>query len=195
MQHCETRSAASYTTNARFVAFLGTFSLHAQQVWLPGNELNDPSTWLARPLRTLQRNHQGLLQDYDCTEQQAVVKPPQAGAGGAAARAGAAQQPHPAGSQDNDDGKLILPQLHRLPTRPTRGVRTPLPRLPTLKTCSPPSLPSPLRSASPRSSAHVGDRLMPCVRSMQAPASRSSFSATCPRSTRPRNRIQPCASR
>ena len=34
------RHAASYTTNARFVAFLGTFALPAQQVWLPGNELN-----------------------------------------------------------------------------------------------------------------------------------------------------------
>ncbi len=30
-----TRHAASYTTNARFVAFLGTFARPAQQVWLP----------------------------------------------------------------------------------------------------------------------------------------------------------------
>jgi hypothetical protein len=33
------------TTNARVVAFLGTFACPAQQVWLPGNDLQDPSTW------------------------------------------------------------------------------------------------------------------------------------------------------
>jgi hypothetical protein len=36
---------ASYTTNARFVAFLGTFARPAQQVWLPGNDLQDPTSW------------------------------------------------------------------------------------------------------------------------------------------------------
>jgi hypothetical protein len=39
-----TRHAASYTTNARFVAFLGTFAHPAQQVWLPGNDIQDPTT-------------------------------------------------------------------------------------------------------------------------------------------------------
>jgi hypothetical protein len=39
-----TRNAASYTTNARFVAFLGTFACPAQQVWLPGNDLQDSTT-------------------------------------------------------------------------------------------------------------------------------------------------------
>jgi hypothetical protein len=39
-----TRHAASYTTNARFVAFLGTFARPAQQIWLPGNDLQDPSS-------------------------------------------------------------------------------------------------------------------------------------------------------
>ena len=48
-----TRHAASYTTNARFVAFLGTFARPAQQVWLPGNDLQDPTTWDAPPLCTL----------------------------------------------------------------------------------------------------------------------------------------------
>jgi hypothetical protein len=45
-----TRHAASYTTNTRFVAFLGTFARPAQQVWLPGNYLQDPSIWIAPPL-------------------------------------------------------------------------------------------------------------------------------------------------
>ncbi len=44
-----TRHAASYTTNTRFVAFLGTFARPAQQVWLPGNDLQDPSSWVAPP--------------------------------------------------------------------------------------------------------------------------------------------------
>jgi len=44
-----TRRAAAYTTNARFVAFLGTFACPAQQVWLPRNDLQDPATWMAPP--------------------------------------------------------------------------------------------------------------------------------------------------
>jgi hypothetical protein len=54
------------------------------------------------------------LQQYDCTEQSAVAQPahPSAG-GGAAANADAHPQPH-AGSQDNGNGKLLLPQLDRL---------------------------------------------------------------------------------
>jgi hypothetical protein len=110
-----TRHAASYTTNARFVAFLGTFARPAQQVWLPGNDLQDPSSWVAPPLCTLKRLHGDLLQQYDCTEQLAVAQtalPSDAG-GGAAAHAGAHPQPH-AGSQDNGNGKLLLPQLDRL---------------------------------------------------------------------------------
>ena len=54
-----------HTTNARFVAFLGTFARPAQQVWLPGNDLQDPSSWVAPPLCTLKRLHGDLLQQYD----------------------------------------------------------------------------------------------------------------------------------
>jgi hypothetical protein len=72
-----TRHAASYTTNVRFVAFLGTFARPAQQVWLPGNDLQDPSSWVAPPLCTLKRLHGDLLQQYDCTEQSAVAQPAQ----------------------------------------------------------------------------------------------------------------------
>jgi hypothetical protein len=43
--------------------------------------------------------------------------------------------------------------------------------------------------------AHTGLRSRPCVGGMQARAMNSSFSSICPRSTRRRNRIQPCASR
>ena len=64
-----TRLAASYTTNARFVAFLGTFACPAQQVWLPGSELQDPTSWDTPPLHNLVRLHEDLLQNYDCTDQ------------------------------------------------------------------------------------------------------------------------------
>jgi hypothetical protein len=70
-----TRHAASYTTNTRFVAFLGTFAPHVQQVWLPGNNLQNPSSWVAPPLCTLKRLHGDLLQQYDCTKQSAVAHP------------------------------------------------------------------------------------------------------------------------
>jgi hypothetical protein len=56
-----TSHAASYTTNARFVASLGTFARPDQQVWLPGNDLEDPTTWDARFLCTLKRLHGDLL--------------------------------------------------------------------------------------------------------------------------------------
>ena len=46
------RHAAAYTTNARFVAFLGTFARPAQEVWLPGNDIQDPTTWSVSSLRT-----------------------------------------------------------------------------------------------------------------------------------------------
>ena len=57
-----TRHAASYTTNARFVAFLGTFARPAQQVWLPGNDIQDPTTWDAPPLCTLKHLLVDLVQ-------------------------------------------------------------------------------------------------------------------------------------
>jgi hypothetical protein len=121
-----TRSAAAYTTNARFVAFLGTFACPAQQVWLPGNDLQDPATWIAPSLCQLKQMHEDLVQHHDCTDQAAAAQPaPTSGAGGsAAANAGANPQPQPTGSQDNGHGKLVLPQLNRS-TRHSSGVRFP----------------------------------------------------------------------
>ena len=70
-----TRRAAAYTTNARFVAFLGTFACSAQQVWLAGNDLQDPATWMAPPLCQLKQMHEDHLQHYDCTDQPAAAQP------------------------------------------------------------------------------------------------------------------------
>jgi len=111
-----TSYAASYTTDARFVAFLGTFACPAQQVWLPGNDLQDPATWDAPPLCQLKRLHEDIRQHYDCTDQPAEAQPaPPSGAGGSsAANAGANPQPQHAASQENGNGKRLLPQLNRL---------------------------------------------------------------------------------
>ena len=64
-----TSHAASYTTNARFGV-----ARPAQEVWLPGNDLQDPTTWDAPPLCTLKRLHGDLLQQYDCTERPAGLE-------------------------------------------------------------------------------------------------------------------------
>jgi len=66
------------------------------------------------PLCTLMRLQEDLLQNFDCTDQAAPQPPPPSGAGGGAANAGANSQPQHAGSQDNGNGKLDLPQLNRL---------------------------------------------------------------------------------
>ena len=110
------RHAAAYTTNARFVAFLGTFARPAQEVWLPGNDIQDPTTWSVPSLRTLKHLHETLLQDYDCTEQPVANPPtqPSAAGGSAAANAGAPPPPPPARAQDVSSGTLVLPQLNRL---------------------------------------------------------------------------------
>jgi len=107
-----TRLAATYTTNARFVAFLGTFACPAQQVSLPGTDLQDPTSWDTPAPCTLARLHEDLLHNYECNDQPAP--PPPSAGGGAAANAGAHPQPQHAGSQDDGNGKLVLPQLNRL---------------------------------------------------------------------------------
>ena len=98
-------------------ADLGSRTKAFQHVWLPGNDLQDPATWHAPSLCQLKRMHEDLLQHYDCTDQQASTAqqaPPSGAGGGAAANADANPQPQPAGSQDNGNVKLVLPQLHRL---------------------------------------------------------------------------------
>ena len=58
----------------------------AQQVWLPDNDLQGPTSWDARPLCTLMRLHEDLLRNFDCTDQPVAPQPPPAsGAGGGAA--------------------------------------------------------------------------------------------------------------
>jgi len=110
------RHAAAYTTNAHFVAFLGTFARPDQEVWLPGNDLQDPTTWIVPSIRTLKHLHENLLQSYDCTEQPVANQTTQpSGAGGStSANAGTPPPPPSAHVQDSSSGTLVLSQLNHL---------------------------------------------------------------------------------
>jgi hypothetical protein len=74
----------------------------AQQVWLPGNDLQDPSTWVALPLCTLNcftrtsfrpttAFTRSSFQYYNCSDQPAAAQPTQPYAGGGASLATRAQ--------------------------------------------------------------------------------------------------------
>jgi hypothetical protein len=110
------RHASAYATNTRFVSFLGTFARPAHEIWLPGNDLQDPATWSISPLCMLKHLHAALLQDYDCTEQPVAHQPAlPLGAGcSTAANAGTPPPLPPARSQDTCSGTLVLPQLNLL---------------------------------------------------------------------------------
>ena len=63
-----TKDAAFYTTTSRFVAWLGAFSQERQGLWLPKDDLKDPSAWSSPPLVLLRDIHNGLLAKYDCKD-------------------------------------------------------------------------------------------------------------------------------
>ena len=56
-----TKDAAFYTTTSRFVAWLGAFSQERQGLWLPKDDLQDPSSWSSSPLLLLRDIHSKLL--------------------------------------------------------------------------------------------------------------------------------------
>ena len=60
-----TKDTAFYTTTTRFVAWLGAFSQERQGLWLPKNDLRDPSEWSSPPLLLLRDIHSKLLTQYD----------------------------------------------------------------------------------------------------------------------------------
>ena len=96
--------------------FLGTFARPAQEIWLPGKDLQDPATWSIPPLCMLKHLHAALLQNYDCTEQPVAHQPalPLDAGSSAAANAGTPPPPPPESSQDTCSGTLVLPQLNSL---------------------------------------------------------------------------------
>ena len=104
------RHDTAYTTNTRFVAFLGTFDRPAQEVWLPGNDIQDPTTWSVPSLHTLKHLHETLLQDFNCTEQLVANQPaqPSDAGGSAAANSGASPPLPPARAQDDSEKKILF---------------------------------------------------------------------------------------
>jgi hypothetical protein len=93
------------------------------------------------------RQHEDHLQHYDCTDQPAAAQParPSGAGGGAAASAAAYPLPQHAGSQDNGNGNLVLPQLKA----PRRGIRAEAGSLPGVFQLSGPAA----HSAQPNSVA------------------------------------------
>ena len=103
-----TKDAAFYTTTSRFVAWLGAFSQERQGLWLPKDDLQDPSSWSSSALLLLRDIHSKLLAEYGCKEGCALSQ--------SQAHAGVSGR---LSSQDGDAQQqeatpLFLPQLNKL---------------------------------------------------------------------------------
>ena len=178
------------TTNTRFVVFLGTFARPDQQVWLPDNDLQDPSTWDAPPSCTLKRMKEDILQNYDCSDLQAAAQPPQLSGAAPAALLTKRTQPRILSTQaPRTTATANYFRSSTASTRHSSGVRFPPRRPPALRTSSPicPA-PFPHSGVSRSSSAPTGANSRPCVSAMPARASRSSASSTAPRNARPHDK-------
>ena len=174
-----TRRAAAYTTNARFVAFLGTFACSAQQVWLPANDLQDPATWMPPPLCQLKQMHEDLLQHYNCTDQAAAAQPAPPSVQATAllqmqaqTRSLSPQAPKTTATANSSFRSSTAS------TRHSSGVRFPPRRLPARTS---PLGPGPFRrnAVSPSSSPRNGPSARPSASAMRALVLRSSASSTC----------------
>ncbi len=102
-----TNNAAFYTTSSRFVAWLCAFSQERQGLWLPKDDLQDPSSWSSSQLLLLRDIHSKLLAEYGCKEGCALSQS-QAHAG---ASGGLSSQD---GVSQEEDASLTIPQLNRL---------------------------------------------------------------------------------
>ena len=105
-QNDVTKDADFYTTTSRFVAWLGSFSQERQNLWLPKDDLKDPSVWSSPPLVLLRDIHDGLLAKYDCKHS----APPPAQPGARARPARDSQD----GASQQEAAPLLLPRLDRL---------------------------------------------------------------------------------
>jgi hypothetical protein len=173
-------------TNARFVAFLGTFACPAQQVWVPGNDLQDSATWDAPPFCQLKRLHEYLLQHYDCTDQLAAAQPAPPSAQAAVLLPTRAQTC----SLSTQAPGQRQRQTRSSAAQPSpRGIQAESGFPPGVLTSSPLG-PGPFRrnAVSRSSSPSNGHSSRPRVSTTRARVLRSSASSTCLRSTRPLSR-------
>ncbi len=99
-----TKDSAFYTTTSRFVAWLGAFFPERQGLWLPKDDLKDPSLWSSSLL--LRDIHSKLLSDYNCKEASSQSQVNVGGSGGLCSQDGVSQQ--------QEAAPLPIPQLNRL---------------------------------------------------------------------------------
>ena len=169
--------AASHTTNARFVAFWAPFPspLHAKRPPPEPQAGSGVRTSTARisqlrccppsPALATQQLELAQRNSLSLQDPRTTGRPTDS----------SATQPPPRGLHAESGRLLSVFQL--------AGPAAPQDQHPHPKACH------------ATAEAHTGLRSRPCVGGMQARAMNSSFSSICPRSTRRRNRIQPCASR
>ncbi len=63
-----TKEVVFYTTTSRFVTWFCGFSQERQGLWLPKDDLGEPSSWSSPPLLILRDIHSKLLAEYNCKE-------------------------------------------------------------------------------------------------------------------------------
>jgi hypothetical protein len=88
------------------VAWLGAFSQERQGLWLPKDDLRDPSSWSSSPLLLLRDIHSKLLADYNCKEALSQSQVNVGASGGLSSQDGVSQQ--------QEASRLFIPQLNRL---------------------------------------------------------------------------------
>jgi hypothetical protein len=177
-----TRNAASYTTNDRFVPFLGTIASLSTGLAAGQRPPGSTATWDAPPLCQLKRLH-GLRPRWQ--QPSPRLRPAQAAAllpTRTQTRSLSPQAPRTTATA-NSLFRSSTASMSR-----SRGVRFPR-RLPALRTSSPLG-PGPFRrnAVSPSSSPRNGPSSGPCAGITLACVLSSSASSTCLRSTRPRSR-------
>ncbi len=98
-----TKDSTFYTSTSRFVAWLGAFSKERQGLWLPKDDLKDPSPL---PLLCLRDIHSKLLSNYNCKESSSQSQVNVGASGGLRFQDG--------GFQQEETAPLSIPQLNHL---------------------------------------------------------------------------------
>jgi hypothetical protein len=104
--HDVTKDSAFYTTTSRFVAWLGASSQERQGLWLPKDDLKDPSSLSSSPLLLLGDIHSKLPSDYNCKQESSQSQVNVGGSGGLSSQDGVSQQ--------QEAAPLSLQKLNRL---------------------------------------------------------------------------------
>ena len=90
--NCVTKDVTFYTTTSRFVSWIGTFSQERQGLWLPKDDLQDPSSWSSSPILLLRDIHSNLLSNYNYKETSSQSQVNVAASGGLSSQGGVSQQ-------------------------------------------------------------------------------------------------------